>query len=149
MKVAPILAAAAVALAALGCDTRADAPQRAVPVQTIENAPPRMSVIDPPRVLEERTVPAPALPTPEDPAATATAPNAAVPTQSEELKAKTNLPFTPPIAMDPVDGSKVSITPDTPVFSYEDRWYYFSSAANKAAFRANPEAYVKGSLARY
>ena len=65
------------------------------------------------------------------------------------MKAKTNLPFTPLIAMDPVDGSKVSITVDTPVFSYKDRWYYFSSAANKATFRANPDVYSTGRLASY
>ncbi|HEY0590332.1 MAG TPA: YHS domain-containing protein [Thermoanaerobaculia bacterium] len=150
MKSALRIAAAVLALAAAGCDERSAAPEKPVPVQTIEDAPPRLSAIDPPPTLEERMVPTPALPAPTETAAETAAPATATgQAPPEELNAKTNLPFTPPIAMDPVDGSKVSITPDTPVFSYEDRWYYFSSAANKAAFRANPELYAKGSLSKY
>ena len=59
------------------------------------------------------------------------------------------MPFAPLIAMDPVDGSKVSIRVGTPVAEYKDRLYYFGSPANKAAFLANPETYAKGSLSRY
>jgi YHS domain-containing protein len=141
----PLVAIALAALAASGCDQRpAAAQQKPLPVQTIEKAPPRLSVIDPPQTLEANTIPArPAIPAP-----TSTDPKAP-PTPEEELAAKTNLPFSPSIAMDPVDGSKVSITLDTPVYSYKDRWYYFANAQNKAAFRANPEAYAKGALSTY
>jgi YHS domain-containing protein len=150
MRSALLLAAALLAIAAAGCDVRSAAPETPVPVQTIENAPPRLSATDPPPMLEERMMTAPAPPTQTDTAAeTAAPPATTAPGAADELAAKTNLPFNPPIAMDPVDGSKVSITPATPVFSYKDRWYYFSSAANKAAFRANPEMYVKGSLSKY
>lgn len=141
----PLAAAVLLALAAAGCDQGPAPRQQAVEVQTIENAPPRLSAADPPRTLEERSLPArPAVPQPRT-SATDTAP----PTPEEEMMAKTNLPFTPLIAMDPVDGSKVSITPQTPVISYKDRWYYFSSPANKAAFRANPETYAEGQLSKY
>ncbi len=140
----PLAAAVLLALAAAGCDDPAPR-QQAVAIQTIENAPPRLNETDPPRTLEERSLPSrPAIPQPR-PAATDTAP----PTPEEEMMAKTNLPFTPLISMDPVDGSKVPITPETPVVSYKDRWYYFSSPANKAAFRANPEAYAEGQLSKY
>lgn len=150
MKSALRVAVAVLAIAAAGCDERSAVPEKTVPVQTIENAPPRLSAVDPPPMLEERMMTTPAPPTQTDTAAeTAAPPTTTAPGPIEELQAKTNLPFNPPIAMDPVDGSKVSITPATPVFSYEDRWYYFSSAANKAAFRANPEMYVKGSLSKY
>ncbi len=147
-----IAVVAVLALAAAACDQSPAVAEQPVAVQTIENAPPRLGTIDPPPTLEERTMPAPTPPLPTETAATATpvAPGKQpVPPLTEEMAAKTNLPFTPSIAMDPVDGSKVSITADTPVSSYKDRWYYFSSAANKAAFRANPETYVKGSLSKY
>ena len=104
-------------------------------------------------MLQDNLPPRPALPattTAGEPAkGTQPAGTPPPPATEDEMKAKTNLPFTPLIAMDPVDGSKVSITVDTPVFSYKDRWYYFSSAANKATFRANPDVYSTGRLASY
>ncbi len=142
----PILAAVLLALLAGGCEDRAAVPERPIAVQTIETTPARLSAIDPPPTLQDRSLPArPSIP----PAAAPPVDPSAQPTAEDELNAKTNLPFTPLIAMDPVDGSKVPITAETPVFSYKDRWYYFSSPANKAAFRANPETYVKGSLSTY
>ena len=36
----------------------------------------------------------------------------------------------------------------TPVFEYKGKIYYFSSEANKRAFAANPEAYLKGGYMR-
>ena len=59
------------------------------------------------------------------------------------------MPFAPLIAMDPVDGSKVSIRVGTPMTEFSDRLYYFSSEANRKAFLADPEKYAKGSLSRY
>jgi YHS domain-containing protein len=148
----PIVATGLLAIFAAGCDDRSAASQRPIEIQTIENAPPRLSAIDPPPTLDDRAMPArPSSPPPAPPAGAAKHPSAqpAQPTAEEEMNAKTNLPFTPWIAMDPVDGSKVSITPETPVFSYKDRWYYFSSAANKATFRASPDTYAEGSLSKY
>jgi YHS domain-containing protein len=144
----PIASAALAAFFAAGCEQRSPAPQRPIQIQTIETAPPRLSAIEPPPTLEDRVMPARSS---APPAGATKQPDgkAAEPTPEEELNAKTNLPFTPWIAMDPVDGSKVSITPETPVYSYKDRWYYFSSAANKATFRATPDKYAEGSLSRY
>ena len=59
------------------------------------------------------------------------------------------MPFAPLIAMDPVDGSKVSIRVGTPMTEFSDRLYYFGSEANRKAFLAEPEKYAKGSLSRY
>jgi YHS domain-containing protein len=60
-----------------------------------------------------------------------------------------DLPFTPAISMDPVDGGKVSITPATPVAEFKDRLYYFQNEENRDAFVRNPEKYARGSLSRY
>jgi len=68
----------------------------------------------------------------------ATAPDTAA--RGRESKA---LPFAPPIAMDPVDGSKVDITPATPTFEIKGRIYYFSSRANRDVFVADPDTYVR------
>lgn len=71
------------------------------------------------------------------------------PDPEAEVVAPIILPFAPLIAMDPVDGSKVSIRVETPVTEYKDRLYYFGSAQNKAAFVADPEKYATGSLSKY
>lgn len=148
----PLLALALPAILA-GCDSPGTRPQQPIEIQTVETAPARLSAIDPPPTLRDNLAPRPAFPATTTAGEPAKAPPAGTapqpPATEDEMRAKTNLPFTPLIAMDPVDGSKVSITADTPVFSYKDRWYYFSSAANKATFRANPEAYSTGSLASY
>lgn len=60
-----------------------------------------------------------------------------------------NLPFAPLIAMDPVNGEKISIVFETPTAEYDDRIYYFGSEANKRTFLADPEEYTKGSFSRY
>jgi YHS domain-containing protein len=59
------------------------------------------------------------------------------------------LPFEPPISMDPVDGSKVSIKRDTPSTEYGGKLYHFSSDENLKLFLADPKKYVTGSLATY
>ena len=111
-------------------------------VRTIESTPIRNAAVQPPPTIED-----PALPqrgTMPPPTSTSNEP-----TKADELKAKTNLPFTPAIAMDPVDGSKVSITAETPVVSYEDKWYYFGSEENRREFLRNPVEHAKCRLARY
>jgi YHS domain-containing protein len=59
------------------------------------------------------------------------------------------LPFEPPISMDPVDGSKVSLRADTPMVEHEGRLYHFSSEANRAKFQESPKKYLSGTLAVY
>lgn len=66
----------------------------------------------------------------------------------EDEKLRASLPFTPAIAMDPVDGSKLSIRATTPTFEYKGKIYYFSSEENKRAFMANPEAHLTGKFTR-
>ncbi|HEX8252887.1 MAG TPA: YHS domain-containing protein [Thermoanaerobaculia bacterium] len=66
----------------------------------------------------------------------------------EDEKIRTSLPFTPAIAMDPIDGSKISIRAATPTFEYKGKIYYFSSEANRDQFKANPEANLKGGMMR-
>jgi YHS domain-containing protein len=82
----------------------------------------------------------PALPLPSEHPASAT---------STSEPALVDLPFTPAISMDPVDGGKVSIRPDTPVAEFKDRIYYFRNEENRQAFLRNPDKYARGSLSRY
>lgn len=125
------------------CAPQQPAPGAATPteVQTIENTPIETIPVEPPPQITDLQ----AEPKLRDPYATEAEKRAAV----EDLKKQVALPFSPAIAMDPVDGAKVSIRSDTPMLEYKDKIYYFASAANRAAFRANPEQYVKGGLSRY
>lgn len=60
---------------------------------------------------------------------------------SEDDSGAVDLPYAPPVSMDPVDGSKVSIRADTPVAEFGDRIYYFSSEDNRRVFLESPEKY--------
>lgn len=62
----------------------------------------------------------------------------------EDEKVRASLPFSPPIAMDPIDGSKISIRAATPMYEYKEKIYYFSNEANKRIFMASPEHALKG-----
>ena len=53
------------------------------------------------------------------------------------------LPFSPAIAMDPVNGDKISIRASTPTLDYKGRYYYFTNEENKRVFVANPDQYTK------
>ena len=66
-----------------------------------------------------------------------------IPLSEKDEQLRASLPFAPAIAMDPVDGSKISIRADTPQFEYKGRIFYFHSAENRATFQANPEQYAK------
>lgn len=61
----------------------------------------------------------------------------------EDEKLRASLPFSPAIAMDAIDGSKISIRATTPTFEYKGKIYYFSSEENKRTFVASPEQYTK------
>lgn len=124
-----------------GCH-RAAAPPRphdeVTTMQTIESVPPRPAVIDPPPMLTDEAPP----PKPKDPVAAQNM----VPLSDEDDRVRAGLPFAPAIAMDPVDGSKVSIRALTPRVDIKGRIYYFSSDANRRLFLSNPETFLKGSF---
>jgi YHS domain-containing protein len=116
-------------------------PAPPVEMRTIENTPIETVPVEaPPQITDQQ-----AEPKLRDPHADEAAKQRA----EEDLRKQVSLPFSPAIAMDPVDGAKVSIRSDTPVLEYQNKIYYFASAGNRAAFRANPQQYVKGGLAQY
>lgn len=140
-----ILATTAILALLAGCAQEPrEARRPALELQTIENTPPRLATLEPPAVLDHGATPTPKTPAGQTASSTSTAIS-----EEDTMKAKTNLPFTPPIAMDPVDGSKLTIDAATPIFSYKDRWYYFSSEANKRQFAANPEQFLDQQLGRF
>jgi YHS domain-containing protein len=106
-------------------------------MRTIDTTDVRPAVIDPPPMLSDEAPP----PKPKENVAQADAPPPASPSD-EALRAA--LPFAPAIAMDAVDGSKISIRASTPTFEYKNKIFYFSSEANKRIFTSNPEQYTKG-----
>lgn len=126
---------------AAGCARKAPVanarPKTNAELQTIDSAHPRLAPIDPPPMLTDEAPPvktvtglaqadAPPPPTPQD----------------EALRA--SLPFAPAIAMDPVDGSKISIRASIPTVEYKNKLYYFANEDHKRTFLANPEQYTKG-----
>ena len=106
-------------------------------MRTIESVDPRPQVVDPPPMLtDEAPPPKPKVQPWEKPTPIVLSP--------EDEKLRSSLPFSPAIAMDPVDGSKISMRATTPTFEFKGRIYYFSSEANKAAFAASPQQYLTG-----
>ncbi len=116
-----------------------NAPAKVSEMKTIENVDPRPAVMDPPPVLRDEApppkpkgqpweTPEPVILTPED----------------EKLRA--SLPFAPAIALDPVDGEKISILARTPNVEYKGRIFYFASEDNKKKFATNPDQYAKSSM---
>ena len=123
-------------LSAAACSRQASQQQAAHEMRTIETADPRPVVLDPPPVLGDE---APAL-RPKNPAS----PDASAPLTEKDEEVRAQLPFAPAIAMDPVDGSKISIRASTPTLEYKSRIYYFASEENKRTFGGNPEEFTKG-----
>jgi YHS domain-containing protein len=113
----------------------------AVQMRTIDNVDTRPVVIDAPPVLTDEGG---AAPKPHAPIPGTEAP--VLSEQDEQVRAA--LPFAPAIAMDPVDGSKISIRADTPTVQTKTRLFYFSSEANKQQFLANQEEYLKGNFSK-
>ena len=110
-------------------------------MRTIESVDPRPQVIDPPPVLQDEAAP----PKPTGQPWEVPQPVELTP---EDEKLRASLPFTPAIAMDPVAGSKISITARTPTFEYKGRIYYFESEANRSQFQANPASFLTGKFTR-
>jgi YHS domain-containing protein len=130
--------ALACCLAACRQETPRSASGAAHDIKTIDSTDPRPTVIDPPPLLAEE---GPAIKPKNQPGAFADAP---APLTEKDEQVRAALPFVPAIAMDPVNGSKVSIRADTPTFEFKGHLYYFSTPENMAEFRANPEQFMKG-----
>lgn len=125
-------------LAVVACHQPARRPARpaqTVQMQTIDSVDMRRTVVDPPPTLTD-VGPAPK-PKPNQQ-------SNAQPLDARDEAVRAALPFVPAIAMDPVDGSKISIRADTPTLELKGHIYYFSSVENKAKFMADPQSYLKG-----
>jgi YHS domain-containing protein len=136
------IALIAIALACVACSR--SSPTRRVArsasdVQTIDNTPPAPAAITPPPVLTDEGPP------PKAPGNVATSDAPPPPTPQDEA-VRASLPFAPAIALDPVDGSKISIRATTPTAEYKGHIFYFSSEANKRTFLASPDQYLKGAF---
>ena len=135
------LAIAAV-LAAAACNSNQNARNaQQAEMRTINDVQPQPAKLEPPPMLtDEAPPPKPkALPW-ETPTPIVFSP--------EDEKLRASLPFTPAIAMDPIDGDKLSIRATTPTFEYKGKIYYFSSQENLNTFKANPQAYLTGKFTK-
>jgi YHS domain-containing protein len=129
---------------ALACDSAPPAPQTSAQraeLRTINTVPPTPAKLElPPMLSDEAPPPKPKVMPWETPTPIVFSP--------EDEKLRASLPFSPAIAMDPLDGGKISIRATTPTFEYKGKIYYFSSEANRRTFMANPEAVLKGGYTR-
>jgi YHS domain-containing protein len=123
------------AIAAASCH-QAPPQTQSAEIRTIENVPPHPALTDPPPMLTDDA----ASPKFKD----AVAAQNMIPLTEQDDQVRARLPFAPAIAMDPVDGSKISIRASTPMIEVKNRIYYFSSEENKRAFVANPDQFTKG-----
>lgn len=130
-------------LVSLACHGSTEPPRRAAQaaettqMHTIDNTPPKPALLEPPPMLTDEAPP------PKPKALPWETPTPIVFTPEDE-RIRASLPFTPAIAMDPIDGSKISIRAATPTFEYKGKIYYFSSEENRNNFRSNPELALKG-----
>jgi YHS domain-containing protein len=126
----------------MACDAATPTRQQGAGVATINTVTPQAAQLEPPPMLQDEAPPPKPKPlhqwhTPEPIVFT-----------PEDEKVRAALPFTPAIAMDPIDGSKISITATTPTYEYKNKIYYFSNEANKRTFMASPEQALKGGFMR-
>ncbi len=130
------------ALAVISCTRSATRPRvtrAASDVETIDTTQPQPAPLSPPPVLTDEGPP----PKPLGNVQTADAPPPFTP-QDDAIRAA--MPFAPAIALDPVDGGKISIRANTPNAEYKGHVFYFSTEANKRTFLASPDQYLKGSF---
>jgi YHS domain-containing protein len=145
----PVLAftaAATLLIAASACgpapaSSRSAAAQKPVRIETVASTPHVPAQLEAPPMLQDEA------PTPKPKALPWETPTPIV-FSPEDEKLRAELPFTPAIAMDPVDGGKISIRAATPTYEYKGKIYYFSSEANRKSFMANPPQYLKGGMMR-
>ncbi len=110
-------------------------------LRTIHSVAPRPATLEPPPMLSDEAPP----PKPKVlPWQTETP----VILSAEDERVRGALPFTPAIAMDPIDGDKISIRAATPMFEHKGKIYYFSSEANRRTFMSNPDAILKGGFTK-
>jgi YHS domain-containing protein len=140
MKQFSILVACALLCACPRSAPRVQKASAASEIQTVDSTDPRPAVIDPPPVLTDEG-PAP------KPKGGVLSEDAPPPPTAQDEALRASLPFAPAIALDPVDGSKISIRAGTPVADYKGHLYYFSSEATKRTFLASPDQYLKGAFA--
>ena len=126
--------------AVTACDSTPP-PRKPAPVQSINTVLPVPAPLDPPPMLNDEAPP------PKPKALPWETPTPIV-FSPEDEKLRAALPFSPAIAMDPIDGGKISIRATTPTFEYKGKIYYFSNEQNKRAFVANPEQYTKSGYMR-
>jgi YHS domain-containing protein len=119
----------------------AAATQQVAEMKTIETVDPRPTVIDPPPVLQDEAPPPQPKQMPWEP------PQVVVMTPEDE-KVRAALPFSPAIAMDPVNGDKISIRATTPTFEYKGRIFYFTNEENRRTFIANPDQFTKAGFTK-
>ncbi|HEX7830333.1 MAG TPA: hypothetical protein VF787_11790 [Thermoanaerobaculia bacterium] len=129
--------AALLLLAACDSTPAPQSSQNAAQFQTINSVAPAPATLAQPQTLQDEAPP------PKPKAMPWETPTPIV-FSPEDEKLRAALPFTPAIAMDPIDGSKISIRATTPTFEFKGKIYYFSSEANRHTFMANPEAILKG-----
>ena len=137
MRRLPVLVLLAFAVTA--CDSTP--PPKSAQVQTINTVMPVPATLDPPPMLNDEAPP------PKPKALPWETPTPIV-FSPEDEKLRASLPFSPAIAMDAIDGSKISIRATTPTFEYKGKIYYFSSEENKRTFVAAPEQYTKSGYMR-
>jgi YHS domain-containing protein len=132
----------AIVLATISCSRGGAAPAApqdtdVADMRTIESVDAAPKVVDPPPMLSDEAPPPKPKGMPWEP------PQPVILTAEDE-KLRAALPFSPAIAMDPVNGDKISIRASTPTLEYKGRIYYFSNDENKRSFAANPDALMKG-----
>jgi YHS domain-containing protein len=132
-----LLIFAAIALAACDSAPPAQTSAQRAELRTIDSTPPKPAVLDPPPMLTDEAPP-------PKPKALAWENPTPIVFSAEDEKVRAALPFSPAIAMDPIDGSKISIRAATPTFEYKGKIYYFANEGNKRIFAANPEGILKG-----
>jgi len=134
-----VMAIVAAALAA-GCGGKPASPAAQKPMsemRTIDSSDLRPVTVDPPPMLTDEAPPIKTV------TGLAQADAPPPPTAADEAL-RASLPFAPAIAMDPIDGSKISIRASIPTVEYKNKLYYFANEDHKRAFTANPEQYTKG-----
>jgi len=109
-------------------------------VETITTVRPQPAPLDPPPTLVDESPP------PKPKVLPGGGPAPIFSAEDERLRA--SLPFTPAIAMDPVDGSKISLRANTPTLEYKGVLYYFANDANKRLFVNDPDRALRGGYLR-
>ena len=138
-----LICAVGALLLAIACTKSTAATRRAATntdVQTIDNTDVRPTIMQPPPVLTDEG-PAP------KPKTDVTSPDAPPPPTPQDEALRASLPFAPAIALDPVNGAKISIRANTLTYEYKGRIFYFSTEDSRRQFIASPTDYTKGLFA--